>query len=197
MKINIESRELIIKSRRNQNFKNIYYKICENTIGMNINEIHIKYRIKKNNNKYRIFGKNFVQNNYNNCKIILNGKIYNLVADLEIKNCNKKKDIFEIKLRGIKNIIIASEMFFECSSLYSLPDIYKWNTNNIIDINSLFFKCSSLKYLSDISNWNINNITNMSFMFFECSLLKYLPNISKWNTNKVINMSELFSNVYR
>ena len=91
MKINIESRELIIKSRRNQNIQNMHYKICEKTMGRNLNEIHIKYRIKENNNKYRIFGMNFVEKNYNNCKIILNGKIYNLVSDLKIKNFKKKK----------------------------------------------------------------------------------------------------------
>ena len=55
------------------------------------------------------------------------------------------KKIIEIKLRGIKNIIFANEMLFECSSLKSLPDISKWNTNNVTDMRGLFSNCSSIK----------------------------------------------------
>ena len=41
-----EERELIIKNRKNKRLKNIYEKLCENTMGMNLNEIHIKYELK-------------------------------------------------------------------------------------------------------------------------------------------------------
>ena len=84
MKINVEDRELIIKYRKNKYQKDIYDRICENTMGINLNEIHIKYAIKKEN-KIRIFGEKFVYNNYNNCKIILNGKVNDLVSHLDIK----------------------------------------------------------------------------------------------------------------
>ena len=49
-------------------------------------------------------------------------------------------------------------LFYECSSLKSLPDISKWNTNNVTDMSCLFYKCSSLKSLPDISKWNTNNV---------------------------------------
>ena len=39
------------------------------------------------------------------------------------------------------------------SSLESLPEISKWNTENVIDINFIFFGCISLKSLPDISKW--------------------------------------------
>ena len=42
MKIKVDDRELIIKCRKKNNLKGIYEKICENTMGMNLNEIHIK-----------------------------------------------------------------------------------------------------------------------------------------------------------
>ena len=48
-----------------------------------------------------------------------------------------------------------SKMFYYCSSLISLPDISKWNTNNIIDMSGIFggdclCGCSSLLSLPDI-----------------------------------------------
>ena len=42
-----KKRELIVKSRKNKGYQEIYYKICENTMGINLNEIHIKYELKK------------------------------------------------------------------------------------------------------------------------------------------------------
>ena len=59
-------------------------------------------------------------------------------------------------------------MLFKCSSLKSLPDISKWNTNNVTDMSLLFGECSSLKSLPDISEWNTNNVTNMGGMFCGC-----------------------------
>ena len=42
-------------------------------------------------------------------------------------------------------------MFGVCSSLLSLPDISKWNTNKVSDMSKMFFECSSLSFLPDIS----------------------------------------------
>ena len=60
-------------------------------------------------------------------------------------------------------------------------------------MNHMFNKCSSLSSLPDISKWNTNNVTNMSYMFRSCSSLSSLPDISKWNTNNVNNMSSMFA----
>ena len=35
-------------------------------------------------------------------------------------------------------------MFSDCSSLSSLPDIIKWNTNNVINMKKMFTNCLSL-----------------------------------------------------
>ena len=101
MKINVEDRELIIKYRKNKYQKDIYDRICENTMGINLNEIHIKYKIKKEDKKIRIFGDGFIKYNYKNCKIILNGKVYNLVSHLDIKKMKINKKLIEIKLINI------------------------------------------------------------------------------------------------
>ena len=41
-------------------------------------------------------------------------------------------------------------MFYRCSSLTSLPDISKWNTNNVNDMSGMFSSCSSLTSFPDI-----------------------------------------------
>ena len=55
------------------------------------------------------------------------------------------------------------ELFVDCISLKSLPEISKWNTNNVIDIKSLFYGCKSLLSLPDISKWNTNNVINQNY----------------------------------
>jgi len=52
----------------------------------------------------------------------------------------------------------------------------------------MFTGCSSLISLPDLSKWNTNNVTKMIYMFRGCSSLISLPDLSKWNTNKVKNM---------
>ena len=74
-------------------------------------------------------------------------------------------------------------MFKGCSSLSSLPDISKWNTNNVTDMSGMLIRWSSLSSLPDISKWNTNNFIYMSYMFRGCLSLSSLPDISKWNTN--------------
>ena len=36
------------------------------------------------------------------------------------------------------NYVNLKYIFYNCSSLSSLPDISKWNTNNVIDISEMF-----------------------------------------------------------
>ena len=87
------------------------------------------------------------------------------------------KKISDITYKFTNNSFILSGMFFNCSSLISLPDISGWNINNVSGINFMFYNCSSLKSLPDISNWNINNVTDIGFTFYNCSSLISLPDI--------------------
>ena len=72
-----------------------------------------------------MFGIKFIENNKNKCKFIYEGTVYELQKYLNIEN--EKKELLEIKLKDINNIIDMSYMFDECSLLSSLPDISKWN----------------------------------------------------------------------
>ena len=160
-------------------------------------EITIEYKFNNINDKIKIFGKNFVENNKNNCKIILNGKEIDLCIHLNKKDLNLVDNTLRIKLKGINNIINISYMFERCeSSSISIPDIAKWNTNKIIDMNHLFYKCYTLNILPDISNFNTENVTNFNSMFCCCGSITSLPDISNWNTNKVTDMGHLFSECY-
>ena len=80
----------------------------------------------------------------------------------------------------IENI---SFMFGSCSSLISLPDISKWNTQNIINLNSIFEDCSLLPYIPNISKWKFNNKIKINNIFKGCNSLLIIPDISKWNVD--------------
>ena len=85
--------------------------------------------------------------------MIIDNKEYELKDKFNIKNYNNR--ILKIKLKGIDNVTNMSWMFSECSSLSSLPDISKWNTNNVTNMIAMFYKCSSLSSLPN--NFKMDN----------------------------------------
>jgi len=190
------------------------------------NEMIIEYKLEGNlinklfSNKIKIFGDNFVKNNEKNCKIIIDGKEYELCSIFKTNLFNLNQNRLIIKLIGLEkiknmssmfegcesllslsnisnlntiNVINMSKMFSGCSSLKSLPNLSKWNTINVEDMSEMFKGCKILSYLEGISEWDTSNVTNMREMFSYCNF-KYLPNLSKWNTNKVKDMSSIFLN---
>ena len=78
------------------------------------------------------------------------------------------------------------EMFNNCSSLLSLPDISKWNTSKVTDMSKMFNNCSSISSLPDILKWNTDNVINsVNHIFDNCLLLLYLPDLEQ--IKKIIN----------
>ena len=67
-----------------------------------------------------------------------------------------------------------------------VADISKFNTENVIDMSGIFFNCSSLKSLPDISKWNTKNVKFIDDIFYNCNSLKSLSVISKLK-EKIIN----------
>ena len=130
--------------------------------------INIIYKINEKDKKYgniNLFGSKFVWNNRDKCKMIIDNKEYKIIEQYNIEN-NINNEL-KLKLKGINNITDMSNMFRECSSLSSLPDISKWNTNNVTDMSYMFYGCSSLSSLPDISKFKILN----NFFF---KLIKFL-----------------------
>ena len=88
--------------------------------------------------KEKLFGERFIKK-----KMIINNKEEEICSYLSNYKKYMNKGKLEIKLKGIKNIIDSSYMFSGCLSLYSLPNISKWNVSNIINMRGMFFYCSS------------------------------------------------------
>ena len=110
-------------------------------------------------------------------------------------NCTSLKSLpDDISNWDISNVTNISSIFSYCYSLQTLPDISKWNTSNVKDMSNIFFKCSSLSYLPDISKWNTSNVINMKDIFYGCISLSFLPDISNWNTSSVKDISNIFYN---
>ena len=234
-------------------YKSIDYLLCSS------HEIQkLKYKIH-NENKIKIFGEEFVENNGNKCSIIYKNKIFPLQSYFLFKNINKEDRVnrsFEILLCVLEIISNRSYMFRYCKSLIEfanfdisdkeMKDISIKEENsldseitdecknclfdcfdgclmgeccdnfcretleyfpsefNIINktkrncysvlknMSYMFSNCSSLISLPDISKWNTNNVKDMSYMFYYCSSLVSLPDVSEWNTNNVTDMSRCF-----
>ena len=189
-----------------------------NNSEINNNEIKMTFNVNQNN-KVKIFDKNFVEKNDKLCKIIINNKEYELCSEFNIGDIKlNKKNQLEIRLIGINNINDISWMFYDCkllssleinldtsnitnmcyifcgcTSLESLSGIDFWNTSKVWNMNHLFYNCKSLKSLPNLSDWNTSNVVDMRYMFSNCELLKSLPDISRWNISNVTIINNMFS----
>ena len=138
----------------------------------------MKYNIGKRK-KIRIFGKNFVKNNYENCEVIINNTKKELA---EYYNRIGNEEEIEIKLIINKRIIDISNIFSGCKYLITILNLNKLDISNVKNMSGIFSRCKMLEKISDISKWNTSNVTNMRSMFSNCQYLCSLPDISKWNT---------------
>ena len=166
----------------------------------NSDEITMEYKIEKGgifsyffNNKIKIFGNKFVENNKGNCELIAFGEKYELNSYFNKSDIRLNNNTFKITLKGMNKITNLTGMFEGCTSLISISGLSEYNLINISDISSVFEGCTSLSSLPDISNWNTINIRDMSNLFKGCTSLEYIPDISKWRTDNLINMRGLFS----
>ena len=148
------------------------------------NRFTICYSINKeefyNENKIRIFGDIFVNNNEQNCYLIINGEKTKLT---QFYFYNEEENELNITLVKTGDINDLSNMFAHCSSLISLPDISRLDTSNVEDMSSMFLNCKKLVEIDDISKWDVSKVRSMKCMFFNCQSLSSLPDIEKWNTN--------------
>jgi len=194
------NKEIIIKNinEDNEGYTNLFgkkYKIKDKEEeimiidGKETNELIACYKDKKIIDEDEDTLITLNKNNENGKKIKI--RIINKVKDMN--EIIKKKEL-DLSKWNTNNVTDMSYLFYNCSSLSSLPDISKWNTNNATNMSDIFSGCSSLSSLPDISNWNTINVINMSYLFSECSSLISLPDISKWNTNNVKDMRYLFYN---
>ena len=147
-----EERTKLLNEKYINNIKKFedYLKVLEKRISYVNNEITIIYKINKNEKFVKIFDKDFVEAKKKFCKILYNGKEYDLQENFNVENINKYSETLEIKLKVVHKIISFYSMFYNCTSLLYLPDISKFDTSNITNMIDMFAGCSSLLFLPDI-----------------------------------------------
>ena len=111
------------------------------------NVITIKYSVTSEG-KIKLFGKQFVENNKNNCFLFINNK-YNELC--EYYTIDKSEFIYQLSvdLIEVKTITNISYMFSDCNLLNYL-DFSKWNNENVTDMSYMFNNCDSLSSLPEI-----------------------------------------------
>ena len=132
--------EIINENDINNKIKKII-EISNKTNNDNFDEITLIYNIDKNENKVKLFGSDFVNNNKDNCNIIYEGKNLELMEYFNLKNFSDISNSLIIKLKGINQINNADNMFYECSSLKSIPDLDKWDVTKLVKKDNMFYGC--------------------------------------------------------
>ena len=140
----IQDLKSIIDEKDIKNKFNLILDITDKKGIKNNDEITLIYKIDKNVKSIKIFDSEFVNNNKNICKIIHENKETELK---EYINVESEKEILEIKLKGINQIANANKMFYECSSLLSIPDFFRWDLSNINQKLEMFKGCNKLSLI--------------------------------------------------
>ena len=152
-------------------------------------------------NVIKIFGKNFVQNNKNKCKIIYNNKKYELKEyfnEIEEIYNQEIKDI-KLKLYGINNIINMKEMFYRCYHLSSFSEthtseLYEFSYKNISSLFSENNKGTNLSFEENNINLYNLNVSGVRSKFFREFL--QIRILSSYETQKNLFKQILIGKTY-
>ena len=87
-------------------------------------------------------------------------------------------------LTGTESVTNMDHMFFNCSSLTSVPQM---DTSSVTSMYYMFDSCSSL---TSIPQMDTSKVTDMGSMFNGCSSLTSIPQM---DTSKVTSMGSMFS----
>lgn len=177
-------------------------------------EINLIYFSKKDE-KQKIFGKEFVENNIEDIELEINGKKNPLTDEFPLKQGNNNIKII------IKNTITKlQEMFYGCDSLINIEELKYLNTKEVTDFSYAFNGCISILDIKPLENWDVSkggnfqgmfagcsnisdfeplkkwkviNGTNFNGMFFGCKSMTILAPLQNWNILKEMNLSLIFS----
>ena len=148
----------------------------------------ITFKITDTSNETIIFGDEFVKENKNKLKLI--------IEDKKIDLCNKFlfNNIGENSVIIIEEIPITSmnKMFYNCEKLISIDNM--WDLKNITDTSEMFYNCTSLKKIENLKNWDMGNVKNVSQMFYGCKNLQSIQDIENWDMKNVNNIEDIFTN---
>lgn len=195
--LNKDVENLVKISKENNIFKTFenFIKLSDNFLYTNsITSIYDINEQIKINGKVKILGKEFIENNKDNCRIIYNNKKLKLSHTLNIneEELEKLKDnkLF-IQICFNKEITDLSHLF-EDSDFYACPDIHKINTRYISNMSHMFNNCTSLVVKPDLSQINLENIIHVD-MFSNCTNLDKFKNPQKLKMLEIKSVKNLYS----
>ena len=168
------------------------------------NEINLHYEINEENikeNKIEIFGGKFVDNNKENCFLIINECLIDLDRYINLEEIfdeipTERPLYLDVKLIERKRKVMTnlSFMFNEISTISDKSNFDNYNSTKIRNMSNMFYNCKSLKNLPNISKLRTENVTDMSYMFSNCSSLDKIPDISNWKVENLIKVNNMFEN---
>lgn len=88
-----------------------------------------------------------------------------------------------IQPNDTENVTDMTDMFYNCSSLESIPLL---DTSKVTNMSNMFYNCGKLITIPQL---NTSKVTNMSVMFASCAVLTTIPQL---DTSKVTNMASMF-----
>ena len=183
-KVIIYSKEQFPNYTHYLNIENIYYYFCD--------KLDIEYYsyLDQSERDIQIFGKKFVENNKNNCYLIINNKREDLKEKWEIKEDEK----LEITLVKDKPITDMSEMFYNCDTLSYIKVNSQWTMDNVTDMHSMFYGCISLNDIGELfADCNTSKVNDFSYMFYKCECLRNIKHINNFDTSNATNLSYMFN----
>ena len=161
-----------------------------------LNELNLAYKVNKNDSVIRLFGNNFVENNKNNFKLVVNEKEVPFNDTIQKNSIEENTNIIKVTLKEIKPVSDYSYLFFQCDCLLHFYNADKMNLSHITNISHLFANCKTLISVPDITSWDVSNITKMDSIFFGCHSLLEVPDISKWNIKNATDLNNFFGDCY-
>ena len=90
-----------------------------------------------------------------------------------------------LDLTGTTTLI---ELFADCFSLTTVPNIEEWDVSNVTDIGGLFFYVPGFN--QNIGAWDVSNVTNMDSVFVGTTAFN--QDIGSWNVSNVTSMNSMF-----
>jgi surface protein len=81
------------------------------------------------------------------------------------------------------NLTSTSNMFYNCSSLTSIPQL---DTSNAKNMNNMFYNC---KKIITIPQFDTSNATDLSYLMYHCDNLQEIPQLV---TSKATNLTSAF-----
>ena len=129
---------------------------------MEMKRYPMKYKIdkrRKNNNILNILGKNFVKNNINKGKLIIENKKYYLKEYIELNNFKKTELKIDILLNN--DISHLNCMFRNCESLF------KFSSNDYMERKKNYYDISKTEKNDNELTNNINEINKDKVNIYE------------------------------